>query len=292
MEICFDSSSINIALRTQDTWAKFITIASTSKQLLIISPVVLTELLSGNNLKRVSKRAFQLADMWGKAGEHFAVSGTIRHIISEELERPLWRTPLLPHLLRIKLREWLSDPESPFFNPSQRNEMTQELVESKEIAIRMDKRMSVMPEKRRLFANKQQREEMHAHIMSYSGPTDDFGWALEGLFNDPTILSIRHIDIADIRKNERYLASNLFLSQIQLQMFGAALAEYFQDPIMLAFRSHEGNWLDASIMASAAYADVFVVDDPNANARAKFLVEHQIAKFKVKTLMEWVSNPK
>ena len=133
---------------------------------------------------------------------------------------------------------------------------------------------------------------MHAHIMSYSGPTDDFGWALEGLFNDPTILSIRHIDIADIRKNERYLASNLFLSQIQLQMFGAALAEYFQDPIMLAFRSHEGNWLDASIMASAAYADVFVVDDPNANARAKFLVEHQIAKFKVKTLMEWVSNPK
>src|SRR5882672_9963754 len=136
MDACFDSSSLNATFRSEEKRGKLLEIAAEGRHRIIISPLVLFELLSGNNLDNVSKRADKLANLWDMAGINFAISRDVRKIIKEELEHSLSRTPILPAARRRTFRSWLTNPKSPFFNPAHRKDMIQELLDSKQVGFK------------------------------------------------------------------------------------------------------------------------------------------------------------
>jgi len=290
-EINLDTSSLSILCRSDVLWSAFKERAKIVDLKIIISGHAFEELLAGSKQDKVLGRARRISELWESLGSSkFGLALDIRGILKAELDHPLAKTPLFPELACFTVRDILFVLASDSSVQDKIKDAIGQISETKEAGLRVDKGLTKHPDRRRILQDTAHRTNSMEFMKTYSGPSDGFAWFFERIFKDAEILSSRRISMADIRTSDRYLAAKLFLSLCEMQMYGALLAGYSKDLEIQAFKVGRGNRYDASIVASAAYSDQFIVDDRQAYAKAQIMCNRGIAKFQLFKIVEWLKS--
>jgi len=119
------------------------------------------------------------------------------------------------------------------------------------------------------------------------GPANVPDWLVERLLRIAAIPELEAFRV--IQDTQRYHALRVAAALMNLTMFGDAIPPDLRTrhPYLQVLRTHRNNYFDCSVASSAAYADVFVVQDDDLRDKCVHLAQTGITPYRSMTLKEF-----